>query len=171
MVSISRRLQHGGDSLFILGLVEDIGEATLATILAVEHGGHEDAGSTLLGGTLASETVDLAVVVDLVVLQHSELDLPLLVLDLLGGGVILLLPLLGSSPEPEDEMKGRLLLDVVVGESTAILQLLTSEDQSLLIWGNSLLILDLSLDILNRVRGLDLKSDGLTREQQSRGDR
>ena len=34
----------------------------------------------------------------------------------------------------------------------------------LLIWGNSLLILDLSLDILNRVRGLDLKSDGLTRE-------
>ena len=34
----------------------------------------------------------------------------------------------------------------------------------LLIWRNSLLILDLSLDILNRVRGLDLKSDGLTRE-------
>jgi len=130
MVSISQRLQHGGDSLFILGLVEDIGEATLAAILAVEHGGHEDAGSTLLGGTLASETVDLAVVVDLVVLQHSELDLPLLVLDLLGSGVILLLPLLGSSPEPEDEMKGRLLLDVVVGECTAILQLLTSEDQS-----------------------------------------
>ena len=34
----------------------------------------------------------------------------------------------------------------------------------LLIWGNTLLILDLSLDILNGVRGLDLKSDGLTRE-------
>merc|ERR1712244_110574 len=137
------------DSLFILGLVEDIGEAALAAILAIEHGSHEDTSSTLLGGTLAPQTVDLAVVVDLVVLQHSELDLPLLVLDLLGGGVILLLPLLGSSPEPEDEMKGRLLLDVVVGESTAILQLLTSEDQSLLIWGNTLLILDLSLDILN----------------------
>merc|ERR1712244_141954 len=134
------------DSLFNLGLVEDIGEATLAAILAVEHGSHEDAGSTLLGGTLAPQTVDLAVVVDLVVLQHGELDLPLLVLDLLGGGVILLLPLLGSSPEPEDEMKGGLLLDVVVRESTAILQLLTSEDQSLLIWGNTLLILDLSLD-------------------------
>merc|ERR1712173_281173 len=106
MVSISQRLQHRADSLFILGLVEDIGEATLAAILAVEHGSHEDAGTTLLGGTLAPQTVDLAVVVDLVVLQHGELDLPLLVLDLLGGGVILLLPLLSSSPEPEDEMKG-----------------------------------------------------------------
>ena len=34
----------------------------------------------------------------------------------------------------------------------------------LLIWRNSLLVLDLSLDILNGVRRLDLKSDGLTRE-------
>merc|ERR1712020_266804 len=58
-------------------------------------------------------------------------------------------------------MEGALLLDVVVGESSSILELLTSEDQSLLIWGNSLLVLDLSLDVLNGVRRFDLESDGL----------
>jgi hypothetical protein len=38
-------------------------------------------------------------------------------------------------------MEGGLLLDVVVRQSSTILQLFTSEDQSLLIWGNTLLIL------------------------------
>merc|ERR1712012_799471 len=58
-------------------------------------------------------------------------------------------------------MEGRLLLDVVVGESPAILQLLAGEDQPLLIWGDTLLVLDLGLDILNAIRGLDLEGDGL----------
>merc|ERR1719350_139914 len=129
--------------LLVLWLVEHVGEAALAAVLTVKVRGHEDPGATLLGRALAPQAVDLAVVVHLVVLEDSQLNLAVLVLDLLGGCVILLLPLLSSSPEPEDEMKGRLLLDVVVRESTAILQLLTSEDQSLLIWGNTLLILDL----------------------------
>merc|ERR1711974_523295 len=58
-------------------------------------------------------------------------------------------------------MEGALLLDVVIGESSSVLQLLASEDQSLLIWGNAFLVLDLGLDILNGVRGLDLEGDGL----------
>merc|ERR1712083_817139 len=61
-------------------------------------------------------------------------------------------------------MEGALLLDVVVGESSSVLQLLTSEDQSLLIWGNSLLVLDLGLDVLNGVGGFDLEGDGLPGE-------
>merc|ERR1711896_37240 len=61
-------------------------------------------------------------------------------------------------------MEGALLLDVVVGESSSVLQLLASEDQPLLIWGDSLLVLDLGLDVLNGVRGFDLKGDGLTGE-------
>ena len=93
-------------------------------------GGHEDASSTLLGRTLASQTVDLPVVVHLVVLQHGQLHLPVLVLDLLGGGVVLLLPLLGASPQSEHQMEGGLLLDVVVGQSPPILQLLPGKDQS-----------------------------------------
>merc|ERR1711990_1320003 len=68
---------------------------------------------------------------------------------------------LHASPESEHEMEGALLLDVVVGEGSSVLQLLASEDQPLLIWGDSLLVLDLSLDVLNRVRGLDLEGDGL----------
>ena len=48
-------------------------------------------------------------------------------------------------------MEGGLLLDVVVGKGTAILELLTSEDKALLIWGNTFLVLDLGLDVLDRV--------------------
>merc|ERR1711923_391599 len=63
---------------------------------------------------------------------------------------------LHTSSESEHKMEGRLLLDVVVRKSSAILQLLASEDQPLLIWGNAFLVLDLGLDVLNAVRGLDL---------------
>ena len=56
------------------------------------------------------------------------------------------------------------LLDVVVGESTAILELLAGEDQALLVRWNALLILDLRLDIVDGVGGLDLKGDGLARK-------
>merc|ERR1719362_2498507 len=68
---------------------------------------------------------------------------------------------LHTSSQSEHKMEGALLLDVVVGESSSVLQLLTSEDQSLLIWGDSLLVLDLGLDVLNGVGWFDLKGDGL----------
>lgn len=71
------------------------GETALSAVLAVEVVGHEDTGTARLVGALASQARDLAVAVDLVVLQHSQLHLLLLVLDLLGGGVVLLLALLG----------------------------------------------------------------------------
>jgi len=56
------------------------------------------------------------------------------------------------------------LLNVVVRESAAILELLASKDQALLVGGDALLVLDLRLDIVDGVRGLDLEGDGLTRE-------
>jgi len=86
------------------------------------------------------------------------------VLDLLGGSVDLLLALLGTSTETEDEMEGRLLLDVIVGEGAAVFELLAGEDQALLVRGDSLLVLDFGFDIVNRVRAFDLKGDGLARE-------
>jgi len=58
-------------------------------------------------------------------------------------------------------VKGRLLLNVVVRKGTAILQLLASKDKPLLVWGNSLFVLDLGLDILNSIRGLNLKGNSL----------
>jgi hypothetical protein len=62
------------------------------------------------------------------------------------------------------QKKSTNLLDVVVGECSAILELLSGENQSLLVWRDSLLVLDLGLHIVDRVRGLDLQSDGLSRE-------
>jgi len=59
-------------------------------------------------------------------------------------------------------MKGRLLLDVVIGQGSSVLQLLASEDQALLVRRNTLLILDLGLDVVNGVRGLDIQGDGFS---------
>merc|ERR1711962_858340 len=59
-------------------------------------------------------------------------------------------------------MESGLLLDVVVRESPSILQLFTSKDQSLLVWRDALLVLDLGLDVLNSVRRLHLEGDGFT---------
>merc|ERR1712039_666941 len=67
-----------------------------------------------------------------------------------------------ATSKSENQVKGGFLLDVVVRKGSAILELLTSEDESLLIWGNTLLVLDLSLDVLDGVCGLNIKSDGLT---------
>ena len=58
-------------------------------------------------------------------------------------------------------MESGLLLDVVVRECSAIFQLLTGEDESLLVGRDALLVLDLGLDVLDGVRGLDVQSDGL----------
>lgn len=71
---------------------------------------------------------------------------------------------LHTTTKAEDEMKGGLLLDVVVGECSAILKLLSSKDQALLVRRNTFLVLDLRLDIVDGIGGFDLKSDGLASE-------
>ncbi|ORX81402.1 hypothetical protein K493DRAFT_94900 [Basidiobolus meristosporus CBS 931.73] len=125
------------ESLVLAFLLEDIGETALAAVLTVMMPGHEDTSTALGGRTFASETGDLTVLVDLVVLENSQLDLLVLVLDLLGGGVSLLLSLLGTTTKTKNQVEGGLLLDVVVGEGAAIFELLASEDQTLLIGRNS----------------------------------
>ena len=61
-------------------------------------------------------------------------------------------------------MKGGLLLDVIVGEGTAILELFSGEDQALLVGGDALLVLNLGLDVVDGIGGLDLEGNGLTRQ-------
>ena len=68
---------------------------------------------------------------------------------------------LHSSAKAKHQVQGRLLLDVVVRESAAVLELLSGEDETLLIRGDALLVLDLGLDVVDRVRGLDIERDGL----------
>ena len=61
-------------------------------------------------------------------------------------------------------MERRLLLNIVVGQRSSILELFAGEDQTLLIRGDALLVLDLRLDVVDGVAGLDIECDGLTRE-------
>jgi hypothetical protein len=57
-----------------------------------------------------------------------------------------------------------LLLDVVVGQSATILELLASKDQALLIRRNTFLVLNLLLHVLDGVGWFHIKSDGLASE-------
>ena len=74
------------------------------------------------------------------------------------GGVV------DTATKTEDEVESRLLLDIVIGEGSAILELLTGEDETLLIRGDALLVLDLGLYVVDGVGRLDIEGDGLTRE-------
>ena len=61
-------------------------------------------------------------------------------------------------------MERRLLLDVVVAERAAVLELLARENQALLVGRDALLVLDLLLHVVDRVRRLDVERDRLARE-------
>merc|ERR1711970_340543 len=71
---------------------------------------------------------------------------------------------LHPAAEAQNEVQRRLLLDVVVGERAAVLELLPSKDQALLVGRDALLVLDLRLDVLDRVRRLDLERHRLPRQ-------
>ena len=58
-------------------------------------------------------------------------------------------------------MESGLLLDVVIRKGTAIFELLSGKDKTLLIWGNTFFILNLGLNVLNGVAGFDIQSDRL----------
>merc|ERR1719478_878816 len=71
---------------------------------------------------------------------------------------------LASTTEAEHKVECRLLLDVVVLKGATILELLASEDETLLVRGDALLVLDLGLDGLNGVGAFHLEGDGLPGE-------
>lgn len=74
-----------------------------------------------------------------------------------------------AAAKPEDEVKRALLLDVVIRERPAVLELLARENEPLLVRGDTLLVLDLGLDVVNRVRRLNLKRDGLASKAEGQG--
>ena len=61
-------------------------------------------------------------------------------------------------------MKGRLFLNVVIREGSAILELLAGEDESLLIGRNTFFVLNLGFNVFDGIRGLNVKSNGLPSE-------
>ena len=72
---------------------------------------------------------------------------------------------LRTTTQTEYQVRGGLLLDVVVGKGAAVLQLLASENQTLLIRRDTLLVLDLGLDVVESIVGLNL--EGVSRAGQS----
>ena len=64
----------------------------------------------------------------------------------------------------EDKVKSGLFLNIVVRKGATILELFASENQTLLVRRDTLLILDLRLNVVNRIRRLDLKRNRLPGE-------
>ena len=54
--------------------------------------------------------------------------------------------------------------DSLVTQGATIFELLASGDKTLLVRGDALLVLDFGLDVVDGVRGLDFKGDGLSSE-------
>ena len=69
-----------------------------------------------------------------------------------------------AATEAQHQVEGGLLLDVVVGQGAAVLELLASEDQALLVGWDALLVLDLGLHVVDSVRALNIEGDGLAGE-------
>jgi hypothetical protein len=70
--------------------------------------------------------------------------------------------IIDSTSQSENKVKSRFLLNIVIAQSASILKLLSGKDKTLLIRGDSFLILNLGLDVVNGVAWFDIKSDGLT---------
>ena len=69
-----------------------------------------------------------------------------------------------TTTETEDQVKGGLLLNVVITQSSPVLQLFASKDESLLIGWNALLILNFGLHVVDGVRRFNLQRDRLARQ-------
>jgi len=69
---------------------------------------------------------------------------------------------LHATSESKDQVKSRLLLDVVIRESSTVFKLLSGEDESLLIWWDSFLVLNLGFHIFNGVSWFDIQCDGFS---------
>ena len=82
---------------------------------------------------------------------------------LLLGASTVLAALLRAATQAEDEVQGRLLLDIIVAERPPIFELLARKDQALLVRGNALLVLDLGLDC----RLASLGGEGVTYHSRS----
>lgn len=63
-----------------------------------------------------------------------------------------------SSPYVQYHVQSALLLDVLVAQCAAIIELFIGKNQTLLIWCDAFLVLDLGLDISDGVRWFDFQS-------------
>ena len=157
--------------IVLVGLKNASGLDTLAEAVLGD-GGYDLAGVLLLGVNPPGHLVEvegegLLASGELVDLKHGLADSGRSLLYLSNNGRIvedaagnLAVP----ATEAEHEVEGALLLDIVVREGAAILELLAGEDQTLLVRRDALLVLDLLLDVVDCVARLDVEGDGLSGE-------
>ena len=69
---------------------------------------------------------------------------------------------LHTTTQSQDQVQRGFLLDVVVGQGTAVFQLFAGKDQTLLVRRNAFFVLDLGFDVFNGVTGFNVQSDGFT---------
>jgi len=67
-----------------------------------------------------------------------------------------------TSSQSQHQVQSRFLLDIVIRESSAILQLLSRENESLLLGRDTFFVLNLGLYILNRVIGFHIEGNRLS---------
>jgi hypothetical protein len=70
-----------------------------------------------------------------------------------------------SASQTQHQMQGGFLLNIVIAQCTTILELFASKNQALLIGRNAFLVLNLGLDIVNRIGRFHIQRDGLARER------
>lgn len=70
---------------------------------------------------------------------------------------------LHPTAQPQHQVKRRLLLDIIIHQRPPVLKLLASQYQLLLVRRDPLLIQDLQLNVINRIRALRLKGGSLPR--------
>ena len=110
-------------------------QCAFTTVTTVKVLSHEYTTSTLFAFSSGSGNVTIRI--NRVVLQYGQFNLFVYVLVFLWSCVLFFLSLFTTPSQSQDQVQGRFLLDVVVGQGTPIFQLLTSKDQSLLIRWNS----------------------------------
>merc|ERR550525_1675725 len=66
-----------------------------------------------------------------------------------------------TTTQSQHQVQGGLLLDIVIRQSTSILQLLSCENQPLLLRRDTFLVLNLRLHVLDSIIGLDIQSNSL----------
>jgi len=69
---------------------------------------------------------------------------------------------LHSTTESQDQVESGFFLNVVVGQGSSVLELFSSEDESLLVGGDSFLVLDLGFDIFDCVSRFNIEGDGFS---------
>jgi hypothetical protein len=156
-------LEELKQSVFILQRALDLNiETTLAAVEAILVHSESDSSTASWARTVFPCSGNLALTINLVKFENGELDLLVLVMFLLGLGIRLFLSLLSSSSQTKQKIQCGLLLNVIVKRSAVVFQLLTREDQTLLVRRDTFLILNFLFDVIDSIELLDIKSDGRT---------